>query len=142
MDTSKLEEVIRKHEGCEQFAYKDSLGYLTIGIGRCIDRRKGKGLSLSESLLLLKNDIEDCKHELEHFAFYRALDDVRKCVLIELVFNLGIAGLLKFKHTIDAIERKDFKNAVLHLKDSKWATQVGQDRIDNICHRLEHGEYP
>lgn len=141
MDTSKLEELLKSHEGCEQFAYNDTLGYITIGIGRCIDRRKGKGLTIKESMFLLRNDIEDCKLELEHFSFYRNLDDVRKGVLIELVFNMGIAGVLKFKHTIDAIEKKDFNSAVEHLKDSKWATQIGEKRLDNICFRLKNGMY-
>ena len=141
-EEQKLMHLLEQHEGCEQFAYKDSLGYYTISIGRCIDRRKGKGISKAESLYLLKNDIEACKHNLEKMTWYNALDDVRKCVLIELVFNMGMSGVLLFKKMISALKDKDFARAARELLDSKWATQVGKSRRDNIAYRMRHGDYP
>lgn len=142
MDLEKLKEILIKHEGSEQYAYEDSLGYITVGIGRCLDRRKGKGLSKREQLYLLQNDIDDCKRQLDPFVWYQNLDDVRKCVMIELCFNLGIHGLMGFKKMIAAIKKNDFETAMMELLDSKWATQVGKERQKNISYRLLHGKYP
>ncbi len=142
MDESKLIECIKKHEGCEQFGYIDSLGYLTISIGRCIDRRKGKGISPEEQIYLLKNDIADCKFELERYSWYLIQDDVRKCALIELVFNMGIGNLLKFKKFLAAMESKDYTLAHKELLDSRWAIQVKKERSKNIAYRIAYGTYP
>lgn len=137
-----LKKSLLLNEGSEEFVYQDSLGYYTIGIGRCIDRRKGKGLSLSEQLYLLDNDIENCKRDLNPFVWYQNLDDIRKCVMIELCFNLGLHGLLSFKRMIAALNEKNYLRAISELKDSKWSTQVGKKRVANICYRLKNGSYP
>lgn len=145
MDSASIDDLkkwLQANEGSEQFAYQDSLGYYSIGIGRCIDRRRGKGLSIAEQLYLLDNDIEDCKRDLNPFVWYQNLDDVRKCVMIELCFNLGIHGLLSFKRMLSALKEKDYPRAIAELKDSKWSTQVGKERISNICYRLKNGKYP
>lgn len=137
-----LKAILIAHEDRSQFAYEDSLGFITIGIGRCVDRRKGKGLSNKEQVYLLSNDIDECKNELEPFVWYQQLDDIRKCVMIELCFNMGIHGLLEFKRTLAAIKNKNFDLAIIELKDSKWSTQIGAERIKNICYRLKNGSYP
>lgn len=142
MDTTKLESVIQQHEGYRRFAYNDSLGYITIGVGRCIDKRVGKGLSPREALYLLRNDIEECEQKLSVYDFYKLLDEVRKGVMIELCFNLGLKGLLSFKKMLANVENGKWVDAVNELHDSKWAKQVSVDRVFNICHRLEHGKYP
>ena len=48
---------IKRHEGFVSNAYKDSLGYLTIGYGRLIDKSKGGGISETEAEYLLANDV-------------------------------------------------------------------------------------
>ena len=138
----KLIEMLTLHEGDERYAYQDSMGFITIGIGRCLDRRKGKGISPNESLYLLKNDIADCKHELENYVFYQIQDDVRKCVLIELCFNLGLMGLLDFKEMLDYMKKKDYKNATGELLKSKWSKQVSLKRAENLAYRMRYGAYP
>jgi len=137
----KLISLITQHEGSKQFAYRDVLGYLTIGIGRCIDERIGKGLSQDEQQYLLLNDLKQCESQLEKQDFYNNLDDVRKGALIELVFNMGINKFLKFVKTIESIKKGNFQEAVTNLIDSKWATQVGQHRTKDICYRLKNGLY-
>ena len=140
--SQQLIDCIIKAEGVEQFAYEDSLGFITIGCGRCIDKKRGKGLSREESLYLLNNDIKDCKLKLSPYPFYQELDPVRKEVLAELCFNLGIGGLLGFKRMIAAIQSKDFIAASLELLDSKWATQIQRSRRTSIAYRLKYGIYP
>src|SRR3990167_5727874 len=137
-----LRECLLESEGYEKYAYQDSLGYWSIGIGRCIDKRIGKGLSNDEINYLLDNDINQCTRQLESFEWYIKQDNVRKEVLVELCFNLGLPRLLKFKKTLACISNKDYHQAVHHLIDSHWAKQVQQSRIQSIIYRLVHGEYP
>jgi lysozyme len=129
------------HEGTKQFAYPDSLGYWSIGIGRCIDKRIGVGLTLDEQLYLLNNDIARCRKELLIQPFYKSQDKVRQDVLIELCFNMGLPNLLKFIKMLAAFRNMDYKSASLELKNSLWAKQVQSDRVLDLQYRIEHGSY-
>lgn len=141
MDTSRLESSLKQHEGFNEFCYKDSLGWYTVGYGRCIDKSKGPGISEEEALYLLRNDIESAAKSLQNYAWYNTLDDIRKCVIIELVFNMGLRNLLGFTKTIALITKKDFKEASIELLNSQWAKQVGVNRSGDVAYRLEHGNY-
>lgn len=129
------------HEGVKKFAYQDTKGYLTVGIGRCIDSRVGKGLSIDECMYLLRNDIKDFRLQLETFDWFNLQDCVRQDVLVELAFNMGISNLLKFKKMIADLLKKDYQAACMNLIDSAWHNQVSKDRSRDICYRLEHGNY-
>lgn len=143
MISSKLVRQVGAHEGCERFVYKDTMGYYTIGRGRCVDSRVGKGLSQQEIDYLLLNDLNECFDNLDKFAWFRKIDDeVRQGVIIELRFNLGLKGLLSFKRMISAIEVGDFDEAAEEMLDSKWSKQVGEIRSNNMAYRLIHGAYP
>lgn len=136
-----LEKCLIAHEGKRQFCYTDSLGYQTIGVGRNVDSRNGKGLSEDEIIYLLKNDIEECRKALKGYKFYDIQDDIRKDALIEMRFNLGHAGLMRFKNMLLALSVKNYPDAVKEAKNSKWAFQIGKARLDNILYRMEHGKY-
>lgn len=136
-----LEDILVQHEGKRRFAYKDTLGYETIGVGRNIDSRHGKGLSDEEISYLLNNDIQECRDQLAPYKFYNIQDNVRKDVLVEMCFNIGHAGLMKFKSMLMALSVKNYKLAVKEARDSKWATQIGKSRLDNMMYRMEFGKY-
>ena len=52
-----LRERIARHEGIRLTPYRDSVGKLTIGIGRNLD---DLGITLEEAHHLLDNDIAEC----------------------------------------------------------------------------------
>ncbi len=142
MISARLKETITNHEASKRYAYKDSLGYLTIGIGRNIDTRGGRGLSADEIEYLLMNDINLCESQLHNKKYYSNQDAVRKEVLIELCFNLGIDKLEKFVNTLKSFEAKDYESVVNGLKNSLWYSQVGKGRSSNIFSRILTGNYP
>jgi len=130
------------HEGVKRFAYKDTLGFITIGCGRVIDSRvAGTGLSIDEIFYLLNNDITKFRKELSKHTWFNKQNAVRQEALIELAFNMGTPNLLKFKNMIASLMMLDYETAVIALVDSKWATQVGKNRVADIRHRLLHGAY-
>ena len=56
----RLIEQLKRHEGVSKWAYEDHLGYITVGVGRCLDPEIGLGLSDDEIDYLLRNDITRC----------------------------------------------------------------------------------
>lgn len=139
--SQKLIDRIVAHEGSKRFVYLDSLGYSTVGIGRNVDSRSQKGLTIEEQHYLLNNDIKSCIKDLIHLPVYIMLDDVRKEVLVELVFNMGIVRVLNFKRMIAALQNHNYQKAVDELEDSLWAKQVQPARVKDISYRLLHGVY-
>jgi len=115
-------EQLELHEGIRLKPYKDTVGKLTIGIGRNLD---DVGLSKAEAYYLAQNDIRRRINRLEKFEWYRNLDEIRKKVIIDMAFNLGMGGLLSFKNMIKAIKLNDFPTAAAEMLNSKWANQVG-----------------
>ena len=80
----RLIETLKRHEGVKYYVYKDHLGYETIGVGRCIKRGVGLGLTHDEVDYLLMNDVQRCLEELDGaFAWFKDLTEVRKRDTVE-----------------------------------------------------------
>lgn len=123
-----IKALLEKHEGFRRFPYKDSVGKLTIGIGRNIEDR---GITRMEAIFLLENDIEDFYNELnEGFYWYEALDPVAKVVMLDMAFNMGFAGLKTFKVTLEHLKNHNYKAASVSMLQSKWANQVGSRAVE------------
>jgi lysozyme len=98
-------------------------GNPTIGVGRNL---VGVGISNTESMYLLGNNINACSAELDtQVPWWNTLDPVRQRVLLNMVFNLGIARLLGFRDFLAALEAKDYPTAARAMMASDWAVQVG-----------------
>ena len=136
----KLIEMIKHHEGVVAHAYKDSRGYLTIGVGRLIDEELGGGLSDDEIDYLLTNDINRCIEEAETYPWFAGLSEPRQAVVISLLFNLGKPRWDGFKKAQAAIAAGDLAEASRQLLDSKWARQVGK-RAHEMAAQLQSGEW-
>ena len=124
MSDDNLKLMLMRHEGLKLSLYKDSVGIWTIGIGRNLE---ANGISRDEAMLMLDNDISKAKLGLSHtFPWYLSLDDVRQAVMVDMTFNMGIAGFAKFALTIDHIKRGDYLEASKEMLKSAWSHQVGQ----------------
>jgi lysozyme len=136
----KLKLLLLKHEGEVNHAYQDSEGYWTIGVGRLIDQKKGGGISHDEAMFLLENDIDRiitlCYGE---FPWFTKLDETRKMVVLNMVFNLGLGNFKNFKKTISYIEKGQYSQAATEMLDSKWANQVGVRAIE-LSEMMKHGD--
>lgn len=66
---------------------------------------------------------------------------VTKTVVINMAFNLGIDGLLKFRNTLRYIKDKSYTNAAANMRKSLWFRQVG-DRAVELARRMETQEIP
>lgn len=120
--------LLEKHEGFRRFAYRDSVGKITVGIGRNLQDR---GLTREEALYLLDNDIEDFTHQLqERFYWFDDIAEDAKAVMVDMAFNMGLGGLLTFKTTLEHLKNQNYKAAAASMLQSKWAKQVGNRAIE------------
>lgn len=138
---TKTVEQLRRNEGEVLHAYQDHLGFLTIGVGRLIDKRKGGGISKEESEMLLKNDIDEVMFELNNrLPWYNALNDARKAVLMNMAFQLGMTGLMGFTKTLSLIEAGDYAQAADQMLRSKWASQT-PNRASEMAEQMRTGQW-
>ena len=115
---------LKREEGFRKFAYKDSLGLLTIGVGRCIEEGHGLGISEAEAEHLLANDIERSLNECRAFEFWNDLTPSRQRAMIEMCFQLGLPRLKKFSKALAGMAAGDYETAADEFLNSRWATQT------------------
>ncbi len=73
----------------------------------------------------------------QNLQFFKNLSPVRQDVLINIAYNIGIAGLSKWTITLAAIGRGDFTEAAKDIRTNKvWSKQVG-DRAKRCADALE-----
>ena len=136
-----LTKQLRVDEGEVLSAYQDHLGYWTIGVGRLIDKRRGGGISKEESTYLLTNDIDKCVKDIRvALPWFEALDDARKGVLINMSFQLGVAGLMQFKTMLGYIEAGKYSEAAASMYQSLWAKQT-PERCNRMSVQMRTGQW-
>lgn len=141
MTPTNLRDLLKRDEGCVLHAYRDSLGYLTIGVGRLVDERKGGGISQAEADMLLDNDIGSCRAAIEDCLPWAVkLDEVRFAVLVSMAFQMGIAGLLQFKQTLGHVELGEYDAAAQGMLSSRWAKQT-PERAGRLAEMMKTGEW-
>lgn len=121
-DRERLRAQLMLHEGLRRFPYTDTVGKLTIGVGRNIS---DVGISEAEAMVLLDNDIDQCIRDLSTFTWFPELNAVRQRVMVDMRFNLGPNRFRTFKNTLAAVARGDYQAAANGMLRSLWARQVG-----------------
>jgi len=137
---NKLIDMLKRQEGKSRWAYEDHLGYVTVGVGRCLDPEKGLGLSDDEIDYLLRNDITRCYQELDIFTWFHDLDEVRQHAIVSMLFQLGLPKFLEFKKTLAFLAEEKFSQAAEEMLDSRWARQT-PNRAREISYMVETGQY-
>jgi lysozyme len=141
------------HEGCVLKPYRCPAGYLTIGVGRNLETNPlteeekrvcgdyKHGITRNAAYYLLRHDIErvekECKKKI---AFYTLLDDERQYALLDMCFQLGSAGLLKFKKMLLAMACGYFEDAAKECLNSKYAKQAPK-RAKRISETIRTGTF-
>jgi lysozyme len=145
--TERLRKMLSLHEGRVPHAYTDSLGYLTIGVGHLIDKRKGGKLPEHIIDALLAHDIKehaDIMYRVNPWA--RQLDEVRQAVLIDMTFNLGPEpfdddGFKDWPIFELQVKSGKYDAAADNMLSTKWALQVGA-RAQRLAKMMRTGTWP
>ncbi len=111
-------------------------GYPSIGTGRNL---QAKGISENVAEIMLYEDIIQAVDNLnKHLPWWVELDNVRQRALINMCFNMGIFGLLKFKNTLAAIQDERWDDAHDGIMNSLYARQVG-GRAVRVAEMIQMG---
>jgi len=115
----KIIENIKRHEGFRGEVYRDTLGFNTIGYGTKLP------LSKKEASVLLEMRLKEKTKELEEKEpFINSLPLDKQSILVEMSYQLGVNGVLKFKKMWVALKNSDYKIAALEMLDSRWHIQT------------------
>lgn len=133
IDIEKLTAELRRDESFRDRVYTCSAGKLTIGYGHNIEDNP-----IPEKIAndLLGHDIGQTLAKCERWRWFYPLSDVRKRVIVNMVFNIGAGGVARFRRMIDAIECGEFDRAAHEMRDSLWYSQVGQ-RAERLAVMME-----
>jgi lysozyme len=159
-----LKDQLILHEGLRLRVYTCKANKKTIGVGRNLedvglspeeqDRILGcrglsrsqvinileeRGITKDEALYMLDNDIARCIKDIEQFPWFKHLDPIRQKVIVDMRFNLGLAGLKGFRKMIAALERGDYGVAADEMVNSSWYHQVGT-RAHRLVEMMRTGE--
>ena len=164
MNRELLEQELIRDEGLRLFPYEDTVGKITIGVGRNLTD-KGltrnelsslglninlnkeqvisvlleRGLTKQECLMLLSNDIDDAWDDLTTaLPWVEQKPEVVQRVLTNMNFNVGLSRLLDFKKTLAHIKANRYLEASQEMLNSRWANQVGARaiRLSNLIKSL------
>lgn len=136
MNRDRLRDQLVLHEGLRLKPYTDTVGKLTIGVGRNLT---DIGVTEDEAYALLANDIGRVEAYLRAAVpCFGSLDDVRQRVLADMAFNLGLTGLLKFKQFLAAVASRKFDVASAEMLSSVWAGQV-KGRAETLARMMKDG---
>lgn len=153
MNIDLLKTELIRDEGLRLTAYRDTLGYLTIGVGRNLDANplttteievvkhdaRTKPISRGASAYLLDADVARTMSALDRaLPWWRTLDEVRRRALVNMCFNLGVQKLIGFKETLGWLKQGHYTAAAECMLDSKWSAQVG-NRATRLAHMIRTG---
>lgn len=119
----KLITQLIQHEGLRLKPYSDTVGKVTIGVGRNLT---DVGISESEAMTLLDHDVDLVLADLLTFPWFISLDPIRQRVVADMRFNLGPTRFRGFQRMIGALAAGDYQRAADSMAESLWARQVKQ----------------
>ncbi len=130
-------ELIREHEGYREEVYFDTVGVPTGGYGHAFL----PGSKLPQDIWedIFQYDYSIAVHD--YYSLDLNLDPVRRSVVVDMLFNLGLTKLLKFKNTLSYIRTGEYDKAAKGMLNSKWAKQVG-NRANELSEMMRTGEWP
>ena len=131
------EQLIKRHEGYENRIYKDTVGIPTLGYGHAL--HVGSRVPMVVADAFFEQDMIDVRKDYASLGL--ELDEVREAVVLNMIYNLGIARFRGFKRTLYFIEEGNYRAAAYEMLDSKWAGQVGGRALE-LSKMMDTGRWP
>jgi lysozyme len=135
LEMSMALELVKEAEGFYPNTYHCPTDKLTQGYGRNLEvhplteeeklelNQDGTVSEFIASKWALK-ELQECEEKLMSNIIYQKQTEVRKAVLLDMCFNIGYSGLMKFKKMWFALGDRDYTTASREMKDSKYYTDV------------------
>jgi len=143
-----IEKMISSDEGKKLNAYLCTRGFKTVGIGHNLDadssldilKRKlniGDKITEAECSALFKRDLDNVYAGIKrNMPFFDTLDDKYKPVIINMIFQMGINGVMAFKNTLQAMRDNNAQKAIAGIRASKYHSQT-PERAERMVSLIE-----
>jgi lysozyme len=137
--------ILKIEEGYRARPYLCPTGYITIGYGNKLSNNKNitpedLEFYLPEPVALswLQDTVTQLERALIGYDWYQVCNSERKAILISMAYQLGMHGLLQFKHFLASLVAQQWKDASKHGLDSLWASQA-PSKAQKHMSIIEHG---
>ena len=139
----KIRDFFEHHEGRRNDVYKDSTGFRIVGIGHLLDATQTPDelevlgcrqdevhliLSITDEQIdkLFDIDYTEAFEDAQDFFgdIWHEISEVRQCVIVSQIFQLGYGGFRKFRNMIFAMRALDWERAAKESLDSVAAKQT------------------
>lgn len=158
---SNIFEMLRYDEGLRLDIYKDTEGYWTVGIGHLLtkdpsiavaqkelDKLMGRAtmgkITQKEAEDLFAVDCRKVDRGIEGNSSlsttFNGLDSVRRDALRNMVFQMGVAGVAGFKNSLKLLQSKQWEQAAVNLKQSRWFKQT-PNRAKRVIETFRTGTF-
>ena len=135
MSFKKLKDRIKKNEGYSVRPYQDQLGFHTIGYGHLITEKERKyyinKFKKKHFDDLFEIDFKKAYKQYKKNFSKKGHTTSEKELLIEMLFQLGVSGVSKFKKMLYFLNKKKKFMASLEMLDSLWYSQT-PERVENL----------
>ncbi|MGL5315319.1 MAG: cysteine peptidase family C39 domain-containing protein [Peptostreptococcaceae bacterium] len=141
---------LKRHEGFRDRPYRCPANKLTIGYGfnmesglfpkETVQRWMSNGITVGEAEEVLKEEAIRIYNKFMEYEWFQNLSPTRKIAIVNMGFNMGTGGVMKFKNTINKMVSGDWEGAEKGILDSLYARQV-PNRAKEIARMIKTGAY-
>jgi len=129
-----LKKRVKSSEGFRAVPYQDTLGIWTFGHGFTrIEEDESDAVLQIKLRKIIENDLPVFTQEIAY------LNKKRLLIFIEMIYQLGVAGVKRFKNFRAACVKQDWVRASDEMLDSRWHTQT-TSRCERLAKQFKEGE--
>jgi lysozyme len=125
----EIKQTIKRHEGYRDAIYEDSVGVLTGGYGHAF--QVGQRLPRDVWERFFDDDYQTAVDGYNSTGL--DLDPVRRGIIINMIFNMGIYRFNRFRKLRAALNEKNYEWAAREMEDSLWFRQTGHRAIELVA---------
>ncbi len=146
MAPTNVSDALKRDEGLRLTPYKDTRGFTTIYYGHNLDANPLPDAVIAAAneataSVVLATDIARIQLKLfKDLPWVQQKPLVIQGVLINLAFNIGVAGEEIFHHMLADVQAGNYLRAAADMKASLWYTQVG-DRAKRLVQQMATGQW-
>lgn len=143
-----LKKQIEFEEGRRLQKYKCTAGHWTIGVGHNLDARpfynREKIPDVIDDALcdaIFDDDLSRTINDLaDLWSGFQLLSGARQDAVVNMAFQMGVGGVMKFKRMLDAMAKCDWHKAADEALNSQWARQTPA-RAERVAGQIRTGDY-
>ena len=124
MNDAAIKTLIQGHEGYRSEIYLDSLGKPTCGWGHNL--AIGSKVPQKAAQVFFDQDFREASANYLNLMreYSLELNGIRRAVLIDMLFNMGLTRVRRFVLMIKALQNEDWELAAEEMVDSRWYRQT------------------